>query len=388
MILLDTIHKALNIVLDSGVITQLPVTTNWIDIDNSSLEVVDYDEQTTVTLDNSDIVIVPTPGAGIIRQVKEITVSNPNLAAAGVKIVLDNNGTLRIILSVLLYQDESIQYLDGRGVIVLTANGEQKESLLLINLTTQVVGVLPVVNGGTGDATLALHGVLIGNGTSPVNVTTPGTAGQALVSNGASADPTFQSIGTGTVTHTGNLDAHHIVLGNAVADVIELASLGTTTTVLHGNASGDPSFGSIVNADIAAGTIDLTTKVTGSLPATNGGTGLTSLALTSVLTDGATPALNAALVPFFATGVFTLSAAGNRTIAVPSNPTAGQKIIIQHLASGGARTLSLNSGAGGFRFGSDITSLTATASGKTDYIGCIYNAGASFWDVVAVSKGY
>jgi hypothetical protein len=104
------------------------------------------------------------------------------------------------------------------------------------------------------------------------------------------------------------------------------------------------------------------------------------------LADGATPALDASLG-----NKFRLAAAGNRTIAVPSNPpTTGytQKIVIEHFASGGARTLALNSGAGGFRFGSDITALTATASGKTDYIGCIWNITDSFWDVVAVIKGF
>jgi len=101
----------------------------------------------------------------------------------------------------------------------------------------------------------------------------------------------------------------------------------------------------------------------------------------SVLTDEATPALNAALG-----NVFTLSATGDRTIAVPSNPTNGQRIVIRHTASGGARTLALNTGAGGFRFGTSITGLTITASGKTDYIGAIYNSTASFWDVVGYSK--
>jgi hypothetical protein len=101
------------------------------------------------------------------------------------------------------------------------------------------------------------------------------------------------------------------------------------------------------------------------------------------LADGATPALNAALGT-----VFELEAAGNREIAVPTNPVDGQKIIIRHKASGADRTLTLNNGAGGFRFGSDITSLSATASGKWDYIGCIYNGDDSKWDVVAVAKGY
>lgn len=103
---------------------------------------------------------------------------------------------------------------------------------------------------------------------------------------------------------------------------------------------------------------------------------------TIILTDGATPALDASLGD-----VFRLAAAGNRTIAVPTNPRAAQRIIIQHFASGGARTLSLNTGAGGFRFNSDITALTATASGKTDYIGALYNDTDSKWDVIAVTKG-
>ena len=101
------------------------------------------------------------------------------------------------------------------------------------------------------------------------------------------------------------------------------------------------------------------------------------------LTDGATPALDASLGT-----TFTLSAAGNRTIAIPTNATSGQKITIVHYASGGARTLALNAGAGGFRFGTDITALSATSSGKYDYIGCIYNAAATYWDVVGYVKGY
>lgn len=101
------------------------------------------------------------------------------------------------------------------------------------------------------------------------------------------------------------------------------------------------------------------------------------------LTDGATPALDASLGNFF-----VLSAAGDRTIAVPSNASVGQKIIIKHIASGGARTLSLNTGANGFRFGSEITALTQTVSGKSDYIGCMWNDADSKWDVIGYVKGY
>lgn len=52
---------------------------------------------------------------------------------------------------------------------------------------------LGVANGGMGTTALTSHGVVIGNGTGAVNTTAAGTAGQPLVSGGASADPSFSS---------------------------------------------------------------------------------------------------------------------------------------------------------------------------------------------------
>lgn len=65
-------------------------------------------------------------------------------------------------------------------------------------LTTNAA--VTVAQGGTGAATLGEAGVLIGNGTDPVQVTGAGTVGQVLTSNGAGVDPTFQSSGAGANT--------------------------------------------------------------------------------------------------------------------------------------------------------------------------------------------
>jgi hypothetical protein len=65
-----------------------------------------------------------------------------------------------------------------------------------------VTGVLPVANGGTGAASLALNNVLLGNATSAVQTVAPGTAGNVLTSNG-SAWASSPAV-TGLPSQTGN----------------------------------------------------------------------------------------------------------------------------------------------------------------------------------------
>jgi hypothetical protein len=58
-------------------------------------------------------------------------------------------------------------------------------------LTSNAAVTVP--QGGTGVATLTAHGVVIGEGSGNVAVTSAGSSTQCFTSNGASADPTFQA---------------------------------------------------------------------------------------------------------------------------------------------------------------------------------------------------
>lgn len=77
-------------------------------------------------------------------------------------------------------------------------------------------------------------------------------------------DGTWKAVSsaTGTVTHTsGALTAGAVAVGNSGADLAVLNSLGSSTTLLHGNAGGSPSWAAV----------SLTADVSGLLPTANGG---------------------------------------------------------------------------------------------------------------------
>lgn len=80
------------------------------------------------------------------------------------------------------------ELLDVAGNVAITDGGT-------LTLATD----LAVVHGGTGVGTFTDAGVLIGNGTGNLAVTSAGTALQVLTSNGPGVDPTFQTPGGGGI---------------------------------------------------------------------------------------------------------------------------------------------------------------------------------------------
>jgi len=210
---------------------------------------------------------------------------------------------------------------------------------------------------------------------------TNGASGTVLTSNGPSALPSFQAVtGTGTVTSVGLtapsiftvsgspvtsagvlaltangisggvpyfssatqlsssalLTANALMLGGgAGASPVSLGSLGTTTTVLHGNAAGVPTFGAV----------NLATDVTNTLPVGNGGTGLTSGIANSIPFFSSTTALStsASLTWTNASSTLAIGVPNNTAKLIGANGTGSQTGTNFNLDGGNGGT----SGAGG-----------------------------------------
>ena len=86
----------------------------------------------------------------------------------------------------------------ARSNLSAAKSGANSDITSITGLTT----ALAVSQGGTGSTTLTANNVLLGNGTSALQMVAPGTSGNVLMSNGT----TWASSATGTVTSvaTGN----------------------------------------------------------------------------------------------------------------------------------------------------------------------------------------
>ena len=165
---------------------------------------------------------------------------------------------------------------------VLTANnlllgGGSGTGIASTTTGSGVVGALGyqtnIANGiVTQPAVLTANNLLLGGGSGTGIAST--TTGTGVV--GALGYAINQS--NGVITTGTTLTDHAILLGRGAGTAIGiLSSLGTTTTVLHGNAGGDPTWGSVV----------LTSDVSGILPVANGGTNKSSYTAGSIVFAGA-----------------------------------------------------------------------------------------------------
>ena len=179
-----------------------------------------------------------------------------------------------------------------------------------------------------------------------------------------------------------------------------------TVTVAGGGGSGTvtsvaatvPSFLSVAGSPITtSGTLAITLSGT-ALPIANGGTGATTLAGASIATYSGTETLTnkridprvtsaasaSSLTPDISVSdvyAYTALAAGLTINAPTGTPLDGDKLIFRLLDNGTSRSLTWN----GTYTVIGVTLPTATTISKTTYVGCIYNANNTRWDVIAVT---
>jgi len=151
------------------------------------------------TTGGQSITIKQGSGAGITIPTTQKTMVITDGAGAGAAVINANptetGGTVTSVGGT-----GTINGLSLSGTVTSSGNLTLGGALSGVNLTSQVTGTLPVANGGTGQTALTANNVVLGNGTSAVQVVAPGTSGNILTSNGStwsSATPAASGISAG-----------------------------------------------------------------------------------------------------------------------------------------------------------------------------------------------
>ena len=293
---------------------------------------------------------------------------------------------------ILIYSSSTASNAPAAGNLTNSALGSE----LAINITdgklfykdnsnaVQVIGwkVTPATAGGTGQTSYAVGDILYADTTTSLAKLADVATGNALISGGVGAAPSWGKIGltthvsgilgvgNGGTGQSSNLTQYGVIYGSTTTAMATTAA-GTSTQVLHGNASGAPTWGAV----------SLSADVTGTLGTTNGGTGLTSFtnkgipyaSSTSALTTGTALGFDGTNLAVGTTDYIGGSVSNAAKILGGNFRTARASATIP--ASGTATVLTLNSSIAG----TYIVSASFGAQGNQIYGGMaivVANAGS------------
>ena len=244
MIILDATTKSVEIILAGAVTTtQLPFVASYVDVTTTTYVPGENDGTSNST---AAVTVVAAPGASTQRHIKLIDVQNADTVAATVTLRYNNNATTRTLVKVALGIGAHLIYTDGEGWRVLDASGSVMTTLGATALGSQVTGILPPANGGTGVANAANNAITFtGNytlgftvtGNTALTLPTSGTlfptTGGTLVGNLLFTDATYDIGASGATRPRDLFLSRNAVIGGTL-NVTGVATLAASTISLRG----------------------------------------------------------------------------------------------------------------------------------------------------------
>lgn len=138
--------------------------------------------------------------------------------------------------------------------------------------------------GGTGISSFTIGDIMYASGTTALSTLADVATGNAIISGGVGGAPSYGKIGltthvdgvlpvaNGGTNQSGALTQYGLIY-NSTTTSMASTNAGTSTTLLHGNAAGAPSWGAVA----------LAADVSGALPVANGGTNISSYTIGDLL---------------------------------------------------------------------------------------------------------
>lgn len=212
---------------------------------------------------NTSIKIVPGAAAGRVLTSDASGFGTWQVGAAGGAAALTNANNFFTSASVNTFNAST---LFSNVTFRTQFNASLATNINLSVGSPNILGILPVPNGGTGVSTLGQNLLMFGNGTSPVGSLANGTTNQVLTANGGSLIPTWTtlSVGSGAAALT---NANNFFLSSSQNTFNGATIFSNVTFNTQFNASN------ATNINLAAGA----PKIVGILPVPNGGTGVATI---------------------------------------------------------------------------------------------------------------
>ena len=312
----------------------------------------------------------------------------------------------------------------GYGGTGLSTFTSANNAIYSTSASALTAGTLPVPAGGTGLPSVTLNYVPFGNGTSALQTSssftfngTTLTAPSHVATSNVAATTTTGVFSYGTLSYSdSNIFASYSTSANSYAQVVlqnTNANSAASTDFIVSNDKGTANsfYGNFgINSSNFVGTGSLNTAnsvylysnsvdlAIGTLSSNaihfvvnNGATDAAQITTAGTLISTSAPNIgsttsNATITPTTTSGQYEVTAlATAANIAAPTGTVIdGQKLIIRIKDNGVARALTWTTSSGGYR-AEGVTLPSTTTISTPLYIGCVYNAQDSYWDVLAVS---
>ncbi len=292
------------------------------------------------------------------------------------------------------------------GTFTVNAQGQltaASDVNIAISASAVTSGTLAVARGGTGIASYTIGDLVYASGTTTLSTLADVATGNALISGGVAAAPSWGKIGLAThvsgtlpvanggTGQTTPLTQYGVIYG-ASTTAMSVTAAGATGQVLVGNTGAAPSWATVSSSlvsSISFGSTGLTpatattgaVTVAGTLAVANGGTGLTTTPANGALLIGNGTGYTSATLTQ-GTGITITNASGSITIANAgvTSFSAGSTGLTPSTATTGAVSLAGTLGVG---YGGTGTATTFT-TGSVVFAGAsgVYSQNNSrlFWD--------